>query len=263
MRRLLAVQPGQPAPLDLRQHADAGGRDRPGHLPETAQEISGLRLILVPRQKDRFDEVAALLEKSGLPFVRRSRSQGSVADSSSIVLVDTIGELSAVWGLAEVAFVGGSLDGKRGGQNMIEPAAYGAAVVSGRTSGTSRTSRPADPEDFVQQPPRFVTAGPIRGFPPETLRTMSTRPKRLSSSANARPHALAVARVDGDAFGRLRRPTERHVRCASAVDVCDLGIAAPRAANAAPRRARRHPVPEGSNDATIQLETLTRDLGLA
>jgi 3-deoxy-D-manno-octulosonic-acid transferase len=47
------------------------------------------------------------------------------------VLVDTIGELSAIWGLAEVAFVGGSLDGKRGGQNMIEPAAYGAAVVFG------------------------------------------------------------------------------------------------------------------------------------
>ena len=35
------------------------------------------------------------------------------------------------WGLADVAFVGGSLDGKRGGQNMIEPAAYGAAVVFG------------------------------------------------------------------------------------------------------------------------------------
>jgi 3-deoxy-D-manno-octulosonic-acid transferase len=46
-------------------------------------------------------------------------------------LVDTIGELSSLWGLAAVAFVGGSLDGKRGGQNMIEPAAYGAAVVFG------------------------------------------------------------------------------------------------------------------------------------
>src|SRR6202011_344750 len=48
-----------------------------------------------------------------------------------IVLVDTIGELGALWGLADVAFVGGSLDGKRGGQNMIEPSAYGAAVVFG------------------------------------------------------------------------------------------------------------------------------------
>jgi 3-deoxy-D-manno-octulosonic-acid transferase len=47
------------------------------------------------------------------------------------VLVDTIGELGALWGLAEVAFVGGSLDGRRGGQNMIEPAAFGAAVVFG------------------------------------------------------------------------------------------------------------------------------------
>jgi 3-deoxy-D-manno-octulosonic-acid transferase len=48
-----------------------------------------------------------------------------------VILVDTIGELGAVWGLADVAFVGGSLDGRRGGQNMIEPAAYGAAVLFG------------------------------------------------------------------------------------------------------------------------------------
>jgi 3-deoxy-D-manno-octulosonic-acid transferase len=48
-----------------------------------------------------------------------------------VVLVDSTGELSALWGLASVAFVGGSLDGKRGGQNMIEPAAFGAAVTFG------------------------------------------------------------------------------------------------------------------------------------
>jgi 3-deoxy-D-manno-octulosonic-acid transferase len=94
-------------------------------------EILVLRLIIVPRQKDRFDEVAHLLQKSGLPFVRRSSLRGPISNREAIVLVDTIGELSAIWGLAEVAFVGGSLDGKRGGQNMIEPAAYGAAVVFG------------------------------------------------------------------------------------------------------------------------------------
>jgi 3-deoxy-D-manno-octulosonic-acid transferase len=48
-----------------------------------------------------------------------------------VVLVDTIGELGALWALADVAFVGGSLDGRRGGQNMIEPAALGAAVTFG------------------------------------------------------------------------------------------------------------------------------------
>jgi 3-deoxy-D-manno-octulosonic-acid transferase len=92
---------------------------------------SNLRLIIVPRQKDRFDEVAGLLRRCGLPFVRRSELTRPVADRAAVVLVDTIGELGALWGLADVAFVGGSLDGQRGGQNMIEPAAYGAAVVFG------------------------------------------------------------------------------------------------------------------------------------
>jgi 3-deoxy-D-manno-octulosonic-acid transferase len=87
-----------------------------------------LRLILVPRQKERFDEVAALLRRSGIPFVRRSELP---AATTPVILVDTIGELGGLWGLADVAFVGGSLDGKRGGQNMIEPAAYGAAVIFG------------------------------------------------------------------------------------------------------------------------------------
>jgi 3-deoxy-D-manno-octulosonic-acid transferase len=90
-----------------------------------------LRLILVPRQRDRFNEVAALVKKAGLPLVRRSDIQQPVTNPNAVILVDTLGELSAIWGLADLAFVGGSLDGKRGGQNMLEPAAYGCAVVFG------------------------------------------------------------------------------------------------------------------------------------
>jgi 3-deoxy-D-manno-octulosonic-acid transferase len=90
-----------------------------------------LRLFIVPRQKERFNEVAALLEASSLAYVRRSGIDRPVDNRPAIVLVDTIGELGALWGLADIAFVGGSLDGRRGGQNMIEPAAYGAAVVFG------------------------------------------------------------------------------------------------------------------------------------
>jgi 3-deoxy-D-manno-octulosonic-acid transferase len=94
--------------------------------------LSRLRLVLVPRQRDRFAEVATLVKQSGLPLARRSKlNDKPLTDRSAVVLVDTIGELGAVWGLADVAFVGGSLDGKRGGQNMLEPAAYGAAVVFG------------------------------------------------------------------------------------------------------------------------------------
>ena len=90
-----------------------------------------LRLFIVPRQKDRFDEVDTLLQRSGVSYRRRSQLQRPIDDRESVVLVDTIGELGALWGLADIAFVGGSLDGQRGGQNMIEPAAYGAAVLFG------------------------------------------------------------------------------------------------------------------------------------
>jgi 3-deoxy-D-manno-octulosonic-acid transferase len=95
------------------------------------QQYSKLRLFLVPRQKERFDEVAALLHRQDEPFVRRSLLTAAAINHRTVVLVDTIGELGALWGLADVAYVGGSLDGRRGGQNMIEPAAYGAAVVFG------------------------------------------------------------------------------------------------------------------------------------
>ncbi len=97
---------------------------------ELLRRHAGLRLILVPRQVERFAEIAALLQRSGLPFVSRSAMPCAVPHGA-IILVDTIGELRAVWGLADIAFVGGSLDGQRGGQNMIEPAAYGAAVTFG------------------------------------------------------------------------------------------------------------------------------------
>lgn len=91
-----------------------------------------LRLILVPRQRDRFDAVARQVREAGFPVVRRSGIQNPVANKNAVIVVDTLGELSAIWGLADVAFVGGSLDGKRGGQNMLEPAAYGVAVVFGQ-----------------------------------------------------------------------------------------------------------------------------------
>jgi 3-deoxy-D-manno-octulosonic-acid transferase len=91
-----------------------------------------LRLILVPRHPERFDAVAKLLDASGLAWRRRSQLDDSrdATHRRPILLVDTVGELGAWWGTASIAFVGGSF-GSRGGQNMIEPAAYGAAVSFG------------------------------------------------------------------------------------------------------------------------------------
>ncbi|MEX2091798.1 MAG: 3-deoxy-D-manno-octulosonic acid transferase, partial [Pirellulales bacterium] len=89
-----------------------------------------LRLVLVPRHPERFDAVAKLLDASNLSWHRRSQLTTRSSLLSPILLVDTIGELGAWWGTAQIAFVGGSF-GNRGGQNMIEPAAYGAAVSFG------------------------------------------------------------------------------------------------------------------------------------
>jgi 3-deoxy-D-manno-octulosonic-acid transferase len=90
-----------------------------------------LRLILVPRHPDRFEEVARLVEQSGLPFVRRSRVAEPLPEMPAVVLLDSVGELGAAWGLADLGFTGGSLDGKRGGQSMIEPAGFGVPTVFG------------------------------------------------------------------------------------------------------------------------------------
>jgi len=94
-----------------------------------------LRLVLVPRHAERFDAVARMLEDAGETVIRRGRGdsapKGGAGASTPVILIDTIGELGAVWGLADVAFVGGSLLPGRGGQNMMEPAAYGASVMFG------------------------------------------------------------------------------------------------------------------------------------
>jgi 3-deoxy-D-manno-octulosonic-acid transferase len=86
-------------------------------------------MILAPRHPERFAEVAELVEKLGFRMSRRSLWSGE-ALAGGVFLVDSIGELAALYALATVAFVGGSLV-PRGGHNILEPALYGAPVVTG------------------------------------------------------------------------------------------------------------------------------------
>jgi 3-deoxy-D-manno-octulosonic-acid transferase len=86
-------------------------------------------MILAPRHPERFAAVATLLEEMGIPFWRRS-SWHDESLAGGVLLVDTIGELAALYALADVAFVGGSLV-PRGGHNIIEPAQHGVAIVVG------------------------------------------------------------------------------------------------------------------------------------
>ena len=86
-------------------------------------------MILAPRHPERFVVVAALLEKMSIRFWRRSMWSGEPL-TGGVLLLNTIGELSAAYALADVAFVGGSLV-PRGGHNIIEPAQHGVATVVG------------------------------------------------------------------------------------------------------------------------------------
>jgi 3-deoxy-D-manno-octulosonic-acid transferase len=93
-------------------------------------------LLLVPRHKDRFAEVAELLARRGVRFNRRS--SGVAPDAGCpVLLVDTVGELAELYAAADVAFVGGSLVAV-GGHNLLEPAALGLPVLTGPHYSSSR-----------------------------------------------------------------------------------------------------------------------------
>ena len=88
------------------------------------------RLLIAPRHPERFEEVASLLDSSGLRWARRSRPALGDDRECEAILLDTVGELRAVYPLADIVFVGGSV-APVGGHNVIEPAASAKCVVTG------------------------------------------------------------------------------------------------------------------------------------
>lgn len=88
------------------------------------------RLLLAPRHPERFAEVASLLARSALNWTRRSSLPSENDRTCDVILLDTIGELSAIYALGKVVFVGGSI-APSGGHNILEPAAVGVAIITG------------------------------------------------------------------------------------------------------------------------------------
>ncbi len=86
-------------------------------------------MILAPRHPQRFQSVVDLVNSLALPAMRRSLWSGEDL-AGSVLVLDTIGELAAVYALADLAFVGGSLV-EYGGHNILEPAQYGVATLIG------------------------------------------------------------------------------------------------------------------------------------
>lgn len=116
-------------------------------------------LVLAPRKPERFDAAAQFIEDFHSKFVRRSALQipgpqqaaarnGAVhlAEDVKVILLDSIGELASLYGVADGAFVGGSLV-TSGGHNILEPAAFGKIPVFGPSM-----------ENFSEMAARFVSA---------------------------------------------------------------------------------------------------------
>jgi 3-deoxy-D-manno-octulosonic-acid transferase len=97
-------------------------------------------MVLAPRHPDRFAAVATMIAGSGFPTLRASEFQKrpEAIVAGGVFLLDTIGDLASMYGLATIAFVGGSLVAK-GGHNPLEPAQFGVPVVMGPSFENFRT----------------------------------------------------------------------------------------------------------------------------
>jgi tetraacyldisaccharide 4'-kinase len=112
---------------------------------EVAPSHPGLLLVLVPRKPERFDRAAEALACAGIAYTRRSQMVGGTA----ALLLDSIGELGSLFGLADVVFMGGTL-ARRGGHNILEPAFFGKPVIVGPHM-----------ENFAEIAEKFAAAGAL------------------------------------------------------------------------------------------------------
>ncbi len=148
-------------------------------------------LILAPRHPERWPAVTDLIRASGLPWWRRTEWTADIPIAGGIFLLDSIGELAALYHLATVAFVGGSLV-PRGGHNILEPAHYGVPIMVGPHNENFR--------DIVDM---FTRAGAVDvtsrdKFADELLHLLDTEQKRVLLGR----HALEVVRANSGATAR-------------------------------------------------------------
>jgi 3-deoxy-D-manno-octulosonic-acid transferase len=175
-------------------------------------------LVLAPRKPECFDSAAEFIDESHRKFIRRSRlpipgpsqsqpvqppDNSTIPNDVTVLLIDSIGELASLYGLADGAFVGGSLVSS-GGHNILEPAAFGKIPVFGPSM-----------ENFSEIASRFVSAGAaiqvespedvgvawIELFrDPERMKKMGETARHLvadSRGATARAMAEIARRLDG------------------------------------------------------------------
>ena len=94
------------------------------------EKIPALFLVLVPRHAERRDEIVKAIDAENLSFVLRSKKIDAASPRPDVLVIDTTGELMNFYAVADLVFVGKSLC-EHGGQNPIEPALFGKAIIVG------------------------------------------------------------------------------------------------------------------------------------
>src|SRR5438045_5436644 len=114
--------------------AEPGDTDEDDAVIDAFRELAPrhrrLLLILAPRKPERFDLAAQKLADAGVPFVRRSALDAGDPALPGVLLLDSIGELSSLFFLADLVFMGGTL-ARRGGHNILEPAFFARPIIIG------------------------------------------------------------------------------------------------------------------------------------
>lgn len=123
------LQPDQPIIVLGSTHDDEEEQLLPLYQ-ELKKQFPDLVLIVAPRYVERADKLQELYSEQGIKTVKRSEIETRDPNTEAVIIVDTIGELAQLYGVADVVFVGGSLI-DRGGHNVLEPAAQGKLVFFG------------------------------------------------------------------------------------------------------------------------------------
>lgn len=134
-RRLLGLEAGQPVWVAGSTHRGEEEAVLAAHRLARA-DSPALALVIAPRHPERATEVVDLVKARGWPAVRRS-AMPRERERDAVVVLDTVGELAPVYGVADVVFVGGSLV-PLGGHNMLEPALRRKPVLCGPHTGNFR-----------------------------------------------------------------------------------------------------------------------------
>jgi 3-deoxy-D-manno-octulosonic-acid transferase len=148
-------------------------------------------LLLAPRHPERFDDVVAMAQQEGFRTVRRSELPIDAEPRADVIVLDSIGELAALYQVGTLVFVGGSLV-PTGGHNILEPAVFGRPVVFG-----------AHMQNFAEIAASFVAAGAgvqvtsEGAFEDEVLALMAdpVRRARIGAAARALVEANRGART--------------------------------------------------------------------